>query len=434
MSWLVVLASALAGPDPRVRMTFSNEGRDEDLIDFPVLVRLEQGTNFDHTLAEPDGSDLRFLDADGLRVLPHEIESWDVDGVSTLWVSVPQIDAGSATDHVWLSFGSSGPSEPPTATWADAVAVWHLDPSFGDATGRGHTLWDDDSTQGIPGIAGQSRLLDGDDDQLKAASHPDFDLQAAFTVSAWVAVRSFDAPFDALVTKGDNTFRLHRCNSQPVAAFAVSFDDGHSDVCGTRSIDDGGWHQIVGVYDRNGGVQLLYVDGVLDGAARESRVPKTSAAEIWLGNNQDAGDRDLHGQLDEVRIAPVARSSAWVSADHASVRNTFVRYCNPALGLGDADLDGVCDEDEAVGEEPGEETGAQVDPVDPVPRNAGAGEGPAVAVGCGCNGAPGAPFFLPILGLLPIVRARRRRADPATGSCAPPRTTTVRTARGASAG
>ena len=37
-------------------------------------------------------------------------------------------------------------------------------------------------------------------------------------------------------------------------------------------------------------------------------------------------DRHVEGQLDEVRIADVARSADWVAAQYASMTDTFVSY------------------------------------------------------------------------------------------------------------
>src|SRR6185503_10738474 len=143
----------------------------------------------------------------------YQIERWDPVGGSFVWVLVPQIDAASDADHVWMYFG--GPATPPvlpaSATWPDDLSVWHFQPAFTDATTWGHGLWDDGSTREGAGIAGVGRALDGSDAQLKCADHPDLDLQAAFTVSAWVRIDAWDDPEDSLITKGATAFRLQRC-------------------------------------------------------------------------------------------------------------------------------------------------------------------------------------------------------------------------------
>ncbi len=46
------------------------------------------------------------MDANG-TLLAHEIESWNESGTSYVWVSVPQIDASSGTDYIWMYYGNA---------------------------------------------------------------------------------------------------------------------------------------------------------------------------------------------------------------------------------------------------------------------------------------------------------------------------------------
>ncbi|MGN0846336.1 MAG: hypothetical protein ACI4RA_03000, partial [Kiritimatiellia bacterium] len=69
----------------------------DTLRDFPVLVRLAEGKmpGFkydDFHLA--DGRDLVFLDSEG-NIIPHEIDTWNPDGESLIWVCVPEVKIGS---------------------------------------------------------------------------------------------------------------------------------------------------------------------------------------------------------------------------------------------------------------------------------------------------------------------------------------------------
>ncbi|MGD8375397.1 MAG: DUF2341 domain-containing protein, partial [Acidobacteriota bacterium] len=112
----------------RQRIDLDNSGQGEALIDFPVLVTLSP-SNFDYTRAQPGGSDLRFVDADAVTELPHEIDEWVEGGISRVWVRVPQIDPGPAADFIWLYYGNEGALEAAdaAAVWSDGFAgVWHL--------------------------------------------------------------------------------------------------------------------------------------------------------------------------------------------------------------------------------------------------------------------------------------------------------------------
>ncbi|MDX2342528.1 MAG: DUF2341 domain-containing protein, partial [Acidimicrobiia bacterium] len=102
----------------RRSITFSNFGR-EQLDDFPILVRLDP-VDIDYTRTQTSGQDLRFVDADGTP-LDYEIEDWNTGSVSYVWVRVPQIDAGSTSDSIWMYYdnGSIGDGQNPGAVWSN---------------------------------------------------------------------------------------------------------------------------------------------------------------------------------------------------------------------------------------------------------------------------------------------------------------------------
>ena len=73
------------------RLTFSGYEGAETLKDFPALVKIPDGlTGFDYKDATVDGSDLAFFGADG-KPLAYEIDTWDPEGVSYVWVRVPEV-------------------------------------------------------------------------------------------------------------------------------------------------------------------------------------------------------------------------------------------------------------------------------------------------------------------------------------------------------
>ena len=56
----------------RKQLTFDNSDQAESLVDFPVLVKLSSN-RVDYTKTLNAGEDLRFIDADGVTILDHEI-------------------------------------------------------------------------------------------------------------------------------------------------------------------------------------------------------------------------------------------------------------------------------------------------------------------------------------------------------------------------
>jgi len=88
----------------RNRLTFDNSGQTETLMNFPVMVNLSS-SNFNYTKAKSDGTDLRFIDADGSTELNYEIEYWNTSRYSYIWVNVTGITGSSSTDHIWMYYG-----------------------------------------------------------------------------------------------------------------------------------------------------------------------------------------------------------------------------------------------------------------------------------------------------------------------------------------
>ena len=73
------------------------------LTDYQVMITLDN--TFDFTKANPDGSDIRVTDADGVTLIPYWIESWNPDTQEArVWVKIPTIPIGGST--AFLYFGN----------------------------------------------------------------------------------------------------------------------------------------------------------------------------------------------------------------------------------------------------------------------------------------------------------------------------------------
>ena len=83
----------------------------ETLRDFPALIRLSvagvNGFSYNGFLAKDfdgksTGYDLRAFDANG-RILPYEIENWDPEGVSEIWVRTYDLNTSNAITLAWAN-------------------------------------------------------------------------------------------------------------------------------------------------------------------------------------------------------------------------------------------------------------------------------------------------------------------------------------------
>ncbi|MCD6414368.1 MAG: DUF2341 domain-containing protein [Candidatus Diapherotrites archaeon] len=114
----------------RMKITMNNSESTENLVDFPLLVKLTS-SRIDYS--RTSATDIRFYDADGSTLLPKETEEWNASGDSFIWVKVPQIDAGSTSDYIWAYYNCSNTnSDNPASVWDSSfITVFHLNEDSG---------------------------------------------------------------------------------------------------------------------------------------------------------------------------------------------------------------------------------------------------------------------------------------------------------------
>ncbi|MEA3357337.1 MAG: DUF2341 domain-containing protein, partial [Patescibacteria group bacterium] len=198
----------------RRKITFDNADQSSNLNDFPVLVKLDN-TKIDYAYTQSAGQDLRFVDADGRTLLKHEIEEFNETGNDWVWVRVPQVDASSTTDFIWMYYGNASASASPS-TWAEEVwdeqfkGVWHLGETTSatryDSTKESNDLTDSNNveltTEGRVGSAADFEL--GDSEYLYRNEPTSLDIHGAdqhLTVSAWIKRESDTGVNEAIASK-----------------------------------------------------------------------------------------------------------------------------------------------------------------------------------------------------------------------------------------
>jgi len=98
---------------------------DNALTDYQILVQLNS-INFDFSKANPDGSDIRFVDEDDATKLSYWIEEWNASSqTAKIWVKVPSIPAGEKTIYLYYN-NSDAVSE------SDGGAVFEFFDDFED--------------------------------------------------------------------------------------------------------------------------------------------------------------------------------------------------------------------------------------------------------------------------------------------------------------
>ena len=132
-----------------------------------------------------------------------------------------------------------------------------------------------------------------------SAQQAAFNFPGPFTVETWIKVPQFDAPYQAIVTKGDSSWRLQRNAASSTLAFDTTGLSPMS-LTGRTAVDDGQWHYIVATYD--GSYKKLYVDGYLDASQAVTGTLAANDRLVGIGGNSDYPARAFNGWIDEVAI------------------------------------------------------------------------------------------------------------------------------------
>jgi hypothetical protein len=328
----------------RRKLTFNNAGQPENLVDFPVLVVLNS-SRIDYTRTQNAGQDLRFVDSNDATVLKHEIEKWDEAGTSYVWVKVPQIDASSSTDFIYVYYGNPSASAPPAA---DAEQVWdsgfkmvhHLEETSGahvdSSSNNNDSVVIDVATQGS--AAGQ---IDGADvfsaastDHIDVANNATLNVGAgeSMTVEAWMRTSTTGSP-QHVASKEESPgagWDLMVWSSNE-ARFTV-YDDAVPASATVQAVvvTDNAWHYLVGRWNRVTSTAELFVDGVSAATTTNGSLGASSFSgpgPFVIGEEGDASRGfNFNGTIDEVRFSKVPRSSDWIKAQNLSMRDSFVSF------------------------------------------------------------------------------------------------------------
>ncbi len=200
---------------------------------------------------------------------------------------------------------------------------WKLDEQllFGtlsatDSANARHGLATSSSIPGIGYVTGLSSeygfcyRFDGVDDSVTIADNDNLEGGTAMTAAAWIRVNAFDKAYQAIVTKGDNTWRIARAGSTTQISFDTNGTAGAQSTIATTSVNDGRWHHVCATWD--GAIKRLYIDGVQEASAAWSGTLNTNALPVMIGENAGATGRHWNGWLDEVLYYRRALTAAQV--------------------------------------------------------------------------------------------------------------------------
>lgn len=343
--WAIIIPGAHAGLFDSyghcVELTFTGYEGSESLQAFPALVSVTNFMGFSYTqVKDPNGADLRFTDATGDMELNYEIDTWNTNGASLVWVQVPQLTGtgtkilaywgnASATAPVYASDGS---------TWSNGyVAVYHLGETSGTLADSGAltnalTTFGD-TQQGTEGMAGLApRFPDGSNDWLQAPDHDALDGMAQLTLEAWIYDEKNDTSPRAILSKRTDAstgkaYYLYK-GANRNTHFLIGSAGG--EFTGTAT-GDNQWYHLAATYDKNLTADRMKI--FLDGAFKKSgnrasgNVPATTA-NLHVGTLNASYGFSWQGKIDEARVSNVSRSADWLRATWKTIADNtgFATY------------------------------------------------------------------------------------------------------------
>ena len=316
---------------------------------FPVLVRISETkiNGFSYSQCAADGRDLRFTSPDGATVYPHEIDTWNPDGVSTVWVRLPELKRGATFKIHW---GGAPAASTASAVWGSAeggsyVGVWHLNGDVGDdepdsakrdagadltaeATGMAGAM----SAQMYSAASwtGRSRHLNASyangGNYLKAPSLKSVFEGTTYSVSLWL---------NSVVVSGTtwNYLLANHTGASGSQGWSVKgivtvkpqqqywlYSDASNTGTGYFNVTKE-WVHMVCTCD--GKEQSIYVDGVLIKQATVGANGRIVDAPLLIGIEQENDSKPAFGgAFDELRfVGGAAMSADWVKAEYDTVAN-----------------------------------------------------------------------------------------------------------------
>ncbi len=336
------------------RISGANIGETQE--NFPVLIRLNS-ENFNFSLANPDGSDIRFVDLDE-NPLNFEMDSWDtLSQTGAFWVNIPQLVGNDQTEFLML-WGNSNASSKSSGSKVfnpenKFAGVWHLseiggtsqdnykDASVNNFHGTGTGLGPEAAVTGNIGLAqdfsSTGQFIEILNSETGALNFKERDF---FTLSAWVRPRYVNNVNKDIFNKGLRNYGLTMPDGTNWGVYDFINGQGWENIRSPSSNVDR-WYHVVGV--RDGGNLSLYVDGVKATnpfGILSNSASRNETSNLFLGNSP-SNNAQWEGLLDEMRISRTARSESWIKlcfenqkANQTLVNfNALVQNSAPTLGF-----------------------------------------------------------------------------------------------------
>lgn len=316
--------------------------QNETFFDAPVLLKL------DRIPAGTQQDTLKFYTMSGLSV-PYEIENWDPEGITTVWVKLEELPARDAV-NLWAYFGGQNAQNDPSQVWNDN---YELVEHFSQDSQNGDQRIDSTGKQvgtvegkGLTAVAGENGTMTSYFDSTKIVYGDVGGGLDQVSVSAIYQATSQDlqnqpednAPFFAKDVAGSGSsdtlfLGLNKTNKQLVSRYSgIWYESSSTSAQTTESKlalpQDGQPHLVTMSYD--GMTVSVFVDGEKQYESfAEYRTtlndPKTPST-IGAYSNTDSVKASYRGALDDIQLTGYRVTPEWEAFRYANYFGDAVSY------------------------------------------------------------------------------------------------------------
>ena len=186
-------------------------------------------------------------------------------------------------------------------TDANTVGLWHLDETGGsgayikDSSGNGNN----GTPTGVSvtnGISGKGKSFNGSSDYITVADSDSLDLTTDGTIETWAYFNTINNT--ALVARSTNGYFFGMYSTGKITWGKNGVDEVQSNA----TLIPNKWYHLA--VTRTGGINYIYINGVLDNSATKSNFDALTSA-ITIGGS----GWFLNGKMDEIRISNTARTA-----------------------------------------------------------------------------------------------------------------------------
>jgi len=323
-----------------IEFTINASYVDANLTNFPVLVTGTQLNTTDPdfwTTVDVNGSDILFTASDGITKLNRELVSIDTTNESMeCYVNVTAVDDTNNTKF-YMYYNSANISlyneSNSVQTWdANYIAVWHMGDlntsAISDSTVNAQTgiKKDVDEPLAVNGNFGgdKAQQFDATDDYINISHNTNQLLTTGGTIESIIYANSYNESGGYIVDKSTGTtaqngykfnIRYHANNQ-----WAGTINAGTATYGATNSVVYSTWRSAGITWNSTGWMQP-YSQGATTGTLTLSANPAgiTTTNVLCIGQRSTATDRTFDGNISEVRISNVSRSTAWVNATYTTL-------------------------------------------------------------------------------------------------------------------